>query len=113
MDMVGSTAQRMHGNADPVMRVFGDLAKRLEGTPRFLLDDAATRTCVELNLGRPKVMLEALAHLRVPYPKLWVEWDDKARQALRARFDEPMSYPELRPMPGRVGFLLEADPLNR
>jgi hypothetical protein len=113
MDTIGHAAQLMRPISDPVVGVFADLAKRLEGAPRFLFDDAATRTAVELNLGRPKVLREAMAHIRIPYPKLWVEWDDAARQKLREKFDEPLSYAELRPMPGRVGFLLEADPSGR
>lgn len=94
---------------DPVLVGYADLADRLVGAPRFLLDPAATRTIVELNLGRPKVTLEAMAHIRVPYSRLWVEWDDADRQRLREKFDEPLSFAELRPMPGRVGFLLETE----
>jgi hypothetical protein len=95
---------------DPVLDGYIDLAERLTGAPRFLLDAGAMRTCVELNLGRPKVTLDAMAHLRIPYPKLWVEWDDADRQRLRDKFPwEKLSYKELRPLPGRVGFLLEAD----
>jgi hypothetical protein len=95
------------------LEIYGDLAERLKGVPRYLLDAKATRTAVELNLGRPKVLLEAMCNLHIPYPKLWVEWDDADRQALRAKFDEPMSYPELRPMPSRVGFLVETAPDGR
>jgi len=117
MDAIGQTAARIAAEPrklpDKVLLCYDDLAKRLIGTPRYLLDGNATRTAVELNLGRPKVMLEAMRHLRIPYPRLWVEWDDADRQKLRAKFDEPLSYAELRPMPGRVGFLLEAEPGGR
>jgi hypothetical protein len=115
MDAMSQTAAALarHGPMPPELATFADLAARLEGAPRYLLDGNATRTAVELNLGRPKVLLEAMRHLRIPYPRLWVEWDDADRQRLREKFDEPMHYAELRPMPGRVGFLLEADPGGR
>lgn len=110
MDEITSFAAALRRKrADPVVRGYIDLADRLVGAPRFLLDAKATRTAVELNLGRPKVTLDAMAHLHIPYSKLWVEWDDGDRQRLREKFDEVQDYAELRPMPKRVGFLLEAD----
>lgn len=101
--------------ASGIVNAYTDLAHRLWTAPRFLLDDAATRTFVELTLGRPKVLREAMHHLRVPYRRMWVEWPDAARQQLRDRFEdkEPMKFAELRPMPGRVGFLIEADEIGR
>ena len=111
MDSINQTAAVFAAkpSVPPELREYQNLARRLEGTPRYLLDAKATRTAVELNLGRPKVLLAALRNLRIPYPRLWVEWDDSDRQRLRARFDEPQSYAELRPMPNRVGFLLDTD----
>jgi hypothetical protein len=101
-------------NLDPIMQGVPALRDKLVGTPRFLLGADATRTMVELNLGRPKVMFEAMRHLVIPYPRMWVEWDDADRQRLRDRFPwENLSYKELRPLPGRVGFLLEAEPGGR
>jgi hypothetical protein len=101
---------RSSRNGDALMRGYADLADKLVGTPRFLLDADACRTCVELNLGRPKVILETLAHLTIPYPRIWVEWDDSDRARLREHFPwEELTLKELRPMPGRVGFLLEAE----
>jgi hypothetical protein len=97
------------GGGDDLLRGLTDLAERLHGAPRFILDPTATRTMVELNLGRPKVTFDALEHIRVPYSKMWVEWDDGDRAALRNKFDRPLTHAELRPMPGRVGFLLEAE----
>lgn len=113
MDMVAQTAAMIGATDEPVLAGLVDMAHRLEGAPRFLFDDAATRTAVELNLGRPKVLREAMAHLRIPYTKLWVEWDDRARQKLRDKFDKPLEFAELRPNPLRIGFLLEADPAGR
>src|SRR4051812_5557064 len=115
MDSICQTAALIGGarRNDPVLGGYADLAARLQGAPRFLLDAKATRTVVELNLGRPKVTVEAMAHVRVPYPRVWVEWDDADRQQLREKFDGPLAFAELRPMPGRVGFLLECEPGGR
>jgi hypothetical protein len=86
------------------------LRQRLVGAPRFLFDAAATRTAVELTLGRPKVLLEAIEHVRIPYPKLWVEWEEAGRARLRDEFDpNPRLTNTDRPLPERVGFFLECD----
>lgn len=98
---------------DPALRAYVELSERLQGIPRFILDANATRTAVELTLGRPKILIEAMQHIVVPYRRLWVEWNDNDRQQLRDKFNEPDSYSELRPMPGRVGFLLESDATGR
>jgi hypothetical protein len=96
------------------MSAYTDLVERMQGAPRFLLDAAATRTAVELNLGRPKILLEAMRHIRIPYRRMWIEWDDHDRYRLREKFsNDELSYAELRPLPGRVGFLLEAEPDGR
>jgi hypothetical protein len=115
MDRISQMADLVaaHGsgdlNGDGLLSCYTDLAARLAGAPRFILDPTATRTMVELNLGRPKVTREAMEHVRVPYPKMWVEWDDGDRARLREKFDRPLTHAELRPMPGRVGFLLEVE----
>src|SRR5688572_8313347 len=85
------------------------LAGKLQGTPRYLLDSAACRTAVEISLGRPKIIREAMTHIHIPYSRLWVEWDDTDRQQLREKLGQAREYTEMRPMPGRVGFLLEVE----
>lgn len=109
MDSVADTAAAVAKMArpDPLTDIFPDLMRRLAGAPRFLFDDAATRTVVELTLGRPKVLREAMAHLAVPYPRLWVEWPEAAREALRQRFMVDAYEKPGRPIPDRIGFLLE------
>jgi hypothetical protein len=117
MDMVAHCAvkvSRSQRGYDPTLRGYIDLGSRLVGCPRYLLDAAATRTTVEIGLGRPKVTREAMMHLRVPYRRMWVEWEDINRQKLRDSLDDkPMAFAELRPLPGRVGFLLDADEAGR
>src|SRR5215475_2618118 len=119
MDMVASAADMVQSRIHPLMRdnpilqQFDVLMNKLDGTPRYLFDNNAIRTAVEVTLGRPKVMREALAHLRIPYPRMWVEWDDAGRAKLREKFQQELTFKELRPQPGRVGFLLEADETGR
>jgi hypothetical protein len=119
MDMVASAADMVRTHAYPLMRdnpilqQFDVLMDKLDGTPRYLFDNNAIRTAVEVTLGRPKVLREALAHLRIPYPRMWIEWDDAGRVKLREKFKEELSFKELRPQPGRVGFLLETDDTGR
>ncbi len=110
MDAIVETAaavRRMGSETWPLLRLFPILADQLHGAPRLLFDRAAIATAVELTLGRPKVLVEALAHLRIPYPRLWVEWEEVGRARLRERFLETPD-PE-RPIPARLGFLLECD----
>lgn len=111
MDSVAQTAAAVAKMArpDPLTDIFPDLVRRLAGAPRFLFDDAATRTVVELTLGRPKVLREAMAHLVIPYPRLWVEWPEAARDALRRRFTVDAHEKPGRPIPDRIGFLLEGE----
>jgi hypothetical protein len=91
----------------PAVSVFPTLTERLKGIPRFLFDEAAINTAVEITLGRPKIILDALSSVRVPYPAMWVEWPESGRERLRAEFEGLIT--DARPLPSRVGFLLEAD----
>lgn len=117
MDCVNQAADRIRATGlrgvEPMIDAYEDLGARLQGTPRFLLDARATEMAVELSIGRPKVMREAMHYSRVPYRRMWVEWDDADRKKLRDRFGNDAMLPELQPLPGRVGFLLEADETGR
>lgn len=110
MDAIQATAAmtRENKNADhPTLRVFPEMASRLAGVPRFLLDENAVAAAVEISLGRPKILLEALAHCRVPYSAMWVEWPESGREKLRRDFTCEIT-PD-RPLPTRVGFLIETE----
>jgi len=112
MDSVADAAflTRTAGNNmrnDPLLSIFPEMEEKLKGTPRFLLDENAIHTAVELTLGRPKVLLEAMRHLRMPYPTIWVEWPEVGRTKLRETFgDEGYIGPD-RPLPQRLGFLID------
>lgn len=92
----------------PVLSIFPELKQKLIGTPRFLLSNDAIRAAVEISLSRPKIILESLAHLRIPYNRLWIEWDESGREKLRETFrgDSPIETPD-RPLPSHIGFLIE------
>ena len=111
MDAIASTAAAVTGqsNDHPVLAAFPDLTKRLRGTPRFLFDDPSIATAVELTLGRPKVLREAMQHLVIPYDQMWIEWAESGRAKLRQRFQNQNELP----LPQRVGFLMETDPGGR
>jgi hypothetical protein len=111
MDDIVAAAVEIKDPRDPVLRIYGSMQARLQGTPRFLLDDAAIATAVELTLGRPKVLFDAMMHCRVPYPAMWVEWLESGREQLRRTFGGGPEYlvTKDRPLPTRLGFLIEAD----
>jgi len=92
---------------DPLLSIFPKMEERLKGTPRFLLDENAIHTAVELTLGRPKVLLDAMRHLRIPYPALWVEWPEVGRTKLRETFGDQGYVGPDRPLPQRLGFFVD------
>jgi hypothetical protein len=113
MDDIAATAGLLSqaGIHHPTTACFPQLVKQLEGAPRFLFDEAAIDTAVELTLGRPKIMLDSLVNVRIPYPIMWVEWPESGRVRLREEFEGLIS--DERPLPKRVGFLLETDESGR
>jgi hypothetical protein len=56
------------------------------------------------------VFREVMRVSHIPYPALWIEWEDVARAELRQKFEQPQELKEIRPYPERFGFLIEADP---
>jgi hypothetical protein len=110
MDSLAKTADRtrqqgMHRN--PVLSIYADMTRRMQGAPRFLMDNPSIAAAVEITLGRPLVMLQAMEHVRMPYPVMWVEWDESGRDRLREIEEQVVD--ALRPLPKRLGFLVEAD----
>jgi hypothetical protein len=114
-DVAGTAAMvRALRRQDKVLAIYPQLVEKLTGAPRFLFDDAATRTVVELTLGRPKIMLDALRDFSVPYPALWVEWPEEARKKIRDVFpglNDGIN--DMTPLPQRVGFFIETDETGR
>ena len=111
---IRSASPSLFREAGPMMWGYADLADRLKGAPRYLLDVKAVQMMVELTLGRPRVLRDAMAYCRVPYRRMWIEWADGDRQKFNERFrEEHLEFAELRPYPERIGFLLEADETGR
>jgi hypothetical protein len=114
MDAISATASRVDAMdiyaRDPTLRIFPDLRDRMRLAPRYLLDDHVLRSSAELGLGRPSVFREAMRHLVIPYPRLWVEWHETSRDLLRRRLHEDRVTDPLKPIPIRLGFLLTCDP---
>jgi hypothetical protein len=102
--VVASGAAR-DGERSPSLGIFLDLDRRMRLCPRFLLDEHVVRSVIELSLGRPTVFREAMRHIHLPYERLWVEWEEKHRERLRnAQEYDP---DPLKPVPDRIGFLIE------
>jgi hypothetical protein len=118
MDRIVETSHevRKRNSVDhPLMGVFPYLEDRLKGCPRFLFNNDSINTAVELTLGRPKVLREIMSFIRIPYPVMWIEWHESGRAKLRETFntdDDPIESPS-RPLPTRIGFLLECDETGR
>ena len=112
MDSVSEIAHKVKtvGMSDSnMMKIFPYLEEQLQGCPRFLFNEDAIHTAVELTLGRPKVLREAMQHLTIPYPRMWVEWPEAGREKLRKTFSiDAWEHPG-RPLPKRLGFFLESD----
>lgn len=109
MDDVAATAAAVtsaRDKAPPALSIFTDLDRRMRLCPRFLLDEHVVRSAIELSLGRPTVFREAMRHIRLPYERLWCEWEEKHRERLRQDFLDYVPDP-LKPVPNRIGFLIE------
>ena len=94
--------------SDAILGIYAELMERMKNAPRFLLDRSVTQTMVELSLGRPKVLREAMEFVRVPYPRMWIEWEETHREKIRQTFNTRPDDPG-RPLPERLGFLIECE----
>lgn len=99
-----------HAKGVHMLDIYPNLIKRMAHAPRFLMDATAMQAAVELSLGRPKVIREALEHCAVPYREMWVEWQESDRKALQDVVSHyvPLTEPG-RTMPQRIGFLIETE----
>lgn len=114
MDVITATAALAGpGREDhPVLKVFPQIVERMRHAPRYLLDASVMQASIEIGLGRPSIFREAMRHLRVPYSAMWIEWEETSRGMLRDRLHESVIDPT-KPLPARLGFLIEADPGGR
>lgn len=93
-----------------ILDIYPYMIKKMRHAPRFLMDATAMQASVELSLGRPKVLMEALEHCQVPYPEMWIEWQEDHRVKLQEVVSTfaPLTEPG-RPLPQRLGFLIETE----
>jgi hypothetical protein len=87
------------------------VAGRLRGATRYVLADEVVAAATHLLMSRPASLLSATQVLRLPYPTMFVEWHEPARQGAR----DELSIVEVvaKPMPHRMGFLVCADETGR
>ncbi len=117
-DALGQCAELAHsvrslGGDDAAQASFDGIAaldRGVAGAVRLVLDDAVIAAATEVILSRPTSIVHCLSALRIPWPSVWVEWTEAAREAARA--EHGLLEPGLRQMtekPKRVGFLAETD----
>lgn len=91
--------------------VYEDIASTLKECPRFVLDRNATLMIHNVSISSPYSMLSAFDICRLPYPKMWIEFDyshrDEWLKALAAGGYAVAKHDEASP-PSRLGFLIEA-----
>jgi len=118
MDAITESARQVlvnvHNNqrvSQPILQSYVDLAEKLKDCPRFIFDAPATRVLSEITLSRPKVIADTLQTLRIPYPMMWLEWEEAHREELRTRLNPFTSQKDkdTRPIPLRLGCLIESD----
>jgi len=109
-NMATSVALSNYTKDKGVLDIYPNLIKRMEYAPRFLMSATAMQASIELSLGRPKVLMEALEHCQVPYREMWIEWQEDHRTKLQEVVSTfvPLTEPG-RPMPQRLGFLIETE----
>lgn len=92
-------------------RAFRDLSRRLSGSVRYVLADDVVTMSTDVLLSRPSSLQDVLGVLRIPYPSLWIEWNDDARRA--ARLHRDIVKDNGKDVPARLGFLVETDAEGR
>lgn len=89
------------------------LAAELAACPlRYVLDDAVTAVCTRLAFEDDTILGSSLELVRVPAPKLWIEFVSSARHSVFAGLDRlaPRANPACRQ---RIGLMVSADARGR
>jgi hypothetical protein len=74
---------------DAFCGAFTHLAKDMKDAQCFQIEPDLASACEEVCMSKPSSMLGALHHLRVPYPKMWIEWQPNDRSKLVHHNDKP------------------------
>jgi hypothetical protein len=90
-----------------------DFAQRIVQCPqRYVLADDLTRACAELAFADGDRLVGCLDLIRIPAPRLWIEWNDAVHQEVIARCGV-VARGDPEACGRRVGLLLEATPCGR
>jgi len=91
----------------------GDFAQSIVQCPqRYVLADDLTRACAELAFADGDRLVGCLDLIRIPAPRLWIEWNDAVHQEVIARCGV-VARGDPQAAGRRVGLLLEATPCGR
>jgi hypothetical protein len=104
------------GGPDDPFDMLGSIGRGLQDAERFVLTDDIAMAGYQLIRSRPSSLLSAMPMCRVPYPRVWMEWNGKASDAAgwpflstyeRLNFkNAPLFH---RHLPIKLGCLIEAD----
>jgi hypothetical protein len=90
-----------------------DFAQTIVQCPqRYVLADDLTRACAELAFADGDRLVGCLDLIRIPAPRLWIEWNDAVHQEVIARCGV-VARGDPDACGRRVGLLLEASPCGR
>jgi hypothetical protein len=90
-----------------------DFAQSVVQCPqRYVLADDLTRACAELAFADGDRLVGCLDLIRIPAPRLWIEWNDAVHQEVIARCGV-VARGDPDACGRRVGLLLEATPCGR
>lgn len=79
---------------------------------RYVLHDDVTEICTQLAFGSDSILGSSMALLRVPAPRLWLEFAGGARKHVFADFRHAEGGPDLS-LKQRVGLLVKCDERGR
>jgi hypothetical protein len=104
-------------HANDARRVFlsspSDFAQSIVHCPqRYVLADDLTRACAELAFADGDRLVGCLDLIRIPAPRLWVEWNDAVHQEVIERCSA-VARADPDACGRRVGLLLDATPCGR
>ena len=90
-----------------------DFAQSIVHCPqRYVLADDLTRACAELAFADGDRLVGCLDLIRIPAPRLWVEWNDAVHQEVIERCSA-VARADPDACGRRVGLLLDATPCGR
>jgi len=94
-------AKLVQSHPDPAERrkIGAALKDRLRNSRRFYVDEEVTRAATRLGVQHPEILMQMLRRARLPFGRVWVEWDNRAQAEESGIVDETA--------PDRFGVLVE------